>query len=125
MGSSPQHPLESVHRARDALQQATTAQAHADPARQDLPAYGSALLGTLSALGGLTRVLADQLEQIDRERVRREALRDHPHEAVEHAIEHLNNLRRVLNMAVADAENYWSTVEHFWADTESPPEDRD
>lgn len=125
MNPVPQHPLEAVHQARDALQQAATVQAQSDPARQDLPAYGSAILGTLSALGGLARVLADQLEQIDRDRVRREALRDHPHDAVDHAIDHLNDLGRVLNVAVTDAENYWSTAEHLWADTNPPPEDRD
>ncbi|MDR7301586.1 hypothetical protein [Haloactinomyces albus] len=125
MSSSPQHPVEAVHQARDALQQAAATQAHTDPARQDLPAYGSAVLGTLSALGELVRVLADQVDQVDRERLRREAFRDHPHEALEHAIEHLNNLRQLLTTAVTNAENYWWTAEHIRADTRTPPEDQE
>lgn len=114
-----------MYHARDALQQAARDQAQSDPARQDLPAYGSALLSTLSALGELAAVLADQIDQVDRDRVRREALRDHPEAAVDQAIGHLNALRHVLSTAVTDAENYWSSTQHLWANTHQPSEDQE
>jgi hypothetical protein len=106
-----QHPLESVYQARDALQEAYSIQLKADLTKQDLPAYGWALQDVLNSLGELARVLAHQIDQIDRDRLYRAALQDHPYEVIDYAVEHMNRLRHALEVATRDAEGYQSKAE--------------
>ncbi len=120
-----QHPIEGVYQARAALDDAASAQSRTDIARQDWPAYGSALMGVLGSLGHFTHVLTEQVDQTDRDRLYRDALRDHPHQALERAVEHLNRLRQVLATAVSDTEQYWWETQHIHDDTTRRPEDPD
>ena len=111
INAMPEHPIEAVHQARDALEKAVVAQAHVrEPAREDLHAYGSAIVATLSALGSLTAVLAEQLAHYDEDRVRQDTIADHPVEKLRKAAEHLAHLRDVLATATANANRYWSAI---------------
>lgn len=120
--TSPQHPLEGIYRARDALDTAASALLRADVTRLDWPAYGSGLMGVLSSLSYFNRVLVDRIDETDRDRLYRDALRDHPHEALDRAVEHLEHLRQVLTTAVSDVEEYWSEVRGIYDDTRSTDE---
>lgn len=117
------HPLEAVYRARDALQQAATEQANVDLTKQDLPTYGLALRTTLDNLGELTRVLSVQIDQIDRDRLYRGTLNDHPYEVIDNAVEHLLALRGTLATAIRDTESYRTEAEHVHRNIqdEDPP----
>lgn len=120
MPISPQHPIEGVYQAREALEHSGTVQAHADLAQMDWAAYGSALLGVLSALDNLTRVLVDQIDQTDRDDLYHQALRDHPHHALNRAVDDLHHLRHVLTTAVSDTHRFWSEAQHIQDDTSDP-----
>lgn len=117
MTISPQHPIEGVYQAREALEHTGTAQARADLAQMDWAAYGSALLGVLASLDNLTRVLVEQIDQTDRDDLYRQALRDHPHNALDRAVDDLHHLRHVLNSAVSDTHQFWSEAQHIQDDT--------
>ncbi|QUH02434.1 hypothetical protein HUO13_17940 [Saccharopolyspora erythraea] len=109
----PKHPLESVYQAREALDQAASGLSTASLRRPDWPAYGSALLGVLSSLDYFTRSLVDLFDGTDRDRLYRDALRDHPQEALDRAVEHLRHLHQVLNAAASDADSYWAEAQHI------------
>ena len=117
--TSGQHPLEGIYRARDALDSAASDLVRADLTRLDWPAYGSGLMGVLSSLSYFNRVLVDRIDETDRDELYRDALRDHPHEALERAVEHLEHLRQVLTTAVSDVEDYWAEVRGIYHDTSS------
>lgn len=106
------HPLESVYRARDALHKAATDQAYVDLTKQDLPTYGRALRTTLDNLAELARVLSTQIDQIDRDRLYRGTLNDHPYEVIDNAVDHLLELRGTLDTAIRETESYRSEAEH-------------
>lgn len=110
------HPLEALYRARDALQEAALGQRQADLAKQDLPSYGWTLRSVLDHLGELTHVLGDQVDNIDRDRLYREALSDHPYEVIDSAVDHLLELRRTLAVAIGEAEKYRSNVQRIHED---------
>ncbi|WP_017975504.1 hypothetical protein [Actinopolyspora halophila] len=111
--STQEHPLEAIYKARAELEEAVQAQRHTRLDQMDWTAYGSALVGTLGAMAGVAGELMGQIDEIDRDRLYRQALHDHPHEALERAVEHLSNLRYVLDQAFAQAQGYWSEVEHI------------
>ena len=67
----PQHPLEHVYVARDALDAACAAQAKAEPPDEELPSYGTALFAALNGLAELTRVLARQVDPGAQRRIRK------------------------------------------------------
>lgn len=119
------HPLEAVYRARDALQEAATEQANMDLTKQDLPTYGLALRTTLDNLGELARVLSTQIDRIDRDRLYRGTLSDHPYEVIDNAVNHLLALRGTLDTAIRNAELYYSEAEHVHRNVqdEEPPPD--
>ncbi|MBB5158506.1 hypothetical protein [Saccharopolyspora phatthalungensis] len=122
MGSPWRHPIEGVYAAREALDDAATVQARGDLTREDWPAYGSALIGVLTSLDHLTRTLVERIDEVDRDLLFQQALRDHPHEALDRAVEHLRHLRRVLASALTDAQDYWSEAKHVHDDTAHGPE---
>jgi hypothetical protein len=124
MTSSP-HPIEGVYEAREALDRALAAQVQSNIAQLDWPAYGSGLLGVLSSLTNLADVLVDQIDQTDRDQLYRDALRDHPHEALDRAVAHLTDMRRVLSTAIHEARGYWEEAQHIHDDTTHRPEDGD
>ncbi|MBE9374597.1 hypothetical protein IQ251_09070 [Saccharopolyspora sp. HNM0983] len=113
----PSHPLEAVYRARDALQEAVTEQPHMDLTKQDLPSYGRALRATLDNLGDLARLLSEQVDRIDRDRLYRGTLSDHPYEVIDTAVDHLIELRRTLETAARHTESYRSDAEHVHHNT--------
>jgi hypothetical protein len=112
MTEIPEHPIEAVHLARDALEHAALSQARSpDPAAQEFQAYGSAVVSTLTALGQLTVVLADQVDQYDEQHLPEESAEPQPVQRLHHAVRHLVELRDVLAIAVTDAHRYWHAIE--------------
>ncbi|TWF95597.1 hypothetical protein [Saccharopolyspora dendranthemae] len=114
-----QHPLEDMYAAREALDRAARNCADRDLASLDWPPYGAALLGVLGSLHSLSGELSSKLDQVDRERLLRQALRDHPHEALERAIRDLQGTNAVLASAMRHAEQYWAETQHIHEDTGS------
>ncbi|WP_433868554.1 hypothetical protein [Saccharopolyspora sp. CA-218241] len=114
MGSSPEpaHPLEVLYHVRDGLREATTSQLRADLTKQDLPSYGWTLQSILDNLMELTRVLAGQIDDLDRERLYRGTLGDHPYEVIDHAVDQLRALQRTLAVATRDVATYRSDALH-------------
>lgn len=112
------HPIEAVHTARDALQQAASSQRHViDLNEQDLPAYGSALLATLLELAQLAALLVAQANSIDRGEIADQAIRDHPDEKLDVAVRHMRHLHNVLDSAVTEAASYWKNSQAVADDT--------
>lgn len=112
MGRAESHPLEGVHAARDAIDNAATRQRRLDLVQEDWPAYGSALAGVLQSLEHLTSTLVEQIEQVDRAELFARASQDYPQEALD-----LRHLNQVLASAVADARSYWPESQHAHEDT--------
>ncbi|SDK11979.1 hypothetical protein SAMN04487820_104331 [Actinopolyspora mzabensis] len=123
--SMPEHPLESIYNARTELENAAQGQRHTRLEEMDWTAYGSALVGTLAAMAAFAGELVTQINEDDRERLYRRALQDHPHEALDRAVEHLSNLRHVLNQASEQAQGYWSEVQHIQETTTHPRDETD
>lgn len=121
MSSPPPHPLEALYEMREALDRSAATQARMTLTQLDWPAYGSALLGVLHSLDNFTRTLVEQIDRTDRTELYHEALRDHPHEALDRAVEHLHHLRGVLDTAVSDTHGYWSETQHIQNVTLDPP----
>ncbi|MER7014489.1 hypothetical protein ABT324_23945 [Saccharopolyspora sp. NPDC000359] len=117
MGQGVPHPIERLHAARDEIDNAATRQSRVDLAKEDWPAYGSALLGVLYSLEHLTSTLVEQIDRVDREELFERALRDHPHEALDRAVGHLRHMNDVLASAVSDARGYWAESRHAHEDT--------
>ncbi|WP_460959592.1 hypothetical protein [Parasphingorhabdus pacifica] len=122
MASSSQHPLEGLYQAREALDQSATEQTRVDLEQLDWPAYGSALLGVLGSLDHFTQVLVGRIDGADRDELYRHAVRDHPHMALDRAVEHLRYLRQVLQTAVSETEGYWEEAQHIREDTADRPQ---
>lgn len=118
---TPDHPLEAIYNARTELENAAQSQHNTPLEEMDWTAYGSALVGTLGAMAAFAGELVAQIDKEDRERLYQQALQDHPHEALDRAVEHLSNLRQVLNQASAQAEGYWAEVRHIQETTAPPP----
>lgn len=121
--STREHPLESIYSARAELEKAAQVQRHTRLEQMDWTAYGSALVGTLGAMAGFAGELVGQIDEIDREHLYEQALQDHPHEALDRAVEHLSNLRNVLNQASTQAQGYWSEVQHIQETTTRRPDE--
>nr|WP_217641385.1 hypothetical protein [Actinopolyspora alba] len=121
--SMPDHPLESIYNARTELENAAQSQRHTRLDEMDWTAYGSALVGTLGAMAAFAGELVSQIDENDRERLYRHALQDHPHEALDRAVEHLSSLRQVLNQASEQAQGYWAEVQHIQETTALPSDE--
>lgn len=119
--SVQQHPLEILYSVRDQLQEVTVVQRQLDLTKQDLPSYGWALQSVIAALGDLAATLAGQVDDIDRERLYRTALQDHPYEVIDHAVEYLGYLRGSLNAALEDAKGYRSRAEEVHESVRDEP----
>lgn len=111
------HPLEDMYAARESLDSAMRNCAAADLVSLDWPPFGAALLGVLGSLHNLAHELTNKLDQVDRDRLYREALRDHPHEALDRAIRDLERMNGVLASAMRHAEEYWEETQHIHQDT--------
>ncbi|MEV4730039.1 hypothetical protein [Saccharopolyspora sp. NPDC049426] len=108
-----QHPLEDMYAARESLDSAVRDCADADLASLDWPPFGAALLGVLGSLHNLAHELTNKLDQVDRDRLYREALRDHPHEALDRAIGDLEKMNGVLTSAMRHAGQYWEEAQQM------------
>ncbi|RRO16918.1 hypothetical protein EIL87_11570 [Saccharopolyspora rhizosphaerae] len=118
-----QHPLEDMYAARDALDRAARNCARTDLTQLDWPPYGAAMLGVLGSLHHLADALTHQLNQVDRDALYRQALRDHPHEALDRAIDDLEGVTTVLASAMRHAGEYWEETQHIHEDTTSREQD--
>jgi hypothetical protein len=114
-----QHPLEDIYAARAALDRAARNCASADLASLDWPPFGAALLGILRSLHNLTDELTNKLDQVDRDRLYRQALRDQPHEALDRAVRDLESMNGILASAMRHAGEYWEEAQHIHEDTHS------
>lgn len=114
-----QHPLEDMYAAREVLDRAARNCADQDLASLDWPPYGAALLGVLGSLHGLSSELTSKLGQVDRVDLYRQALRDHPQQALDRAIEDLQCMNAVLASAMQHAQQYWAETQHIHEDTGS------
>ncbi|GAA2358632.1 hypothetical protein GCM10009854_41360 [Saccharopolyspora halophila] len=108
-----QHPLEDMYAAREALNRAGRSCASTDLAQLDWPPFGAALLGVLSSLHDLANALSTKLDEVDRDALYREALRDHPHEALDRAVRDLEGVSAVLGTAMGHASEYWEEAQHI------------
>lgn len=113
------HPLEDMYAAREALDRAARNCAGADLASLDWPPFGAALLGVLGTLHNLTDALTNKLDQVDRDRLYQEALRDHPREALDRAINDLEGMNAVLASAMRHAAEYWQETQQIHEDARS------
>lgn len=113
------HPLEDMYAARDALDRAARRCARTDLTQLDWPPFGAALLGILGSLHHLAGELTNKLDQVDRENLYREALRDRPHEALDRAVRDLEGMTVILDSAMRHVGNYWEEVQHIHEDTDS------
>ena len=121
MTPPPQHPIEGLYQAREALDNSADAQSRVDVAEIDWPAYGSALVGVLNSVDHFTQVLVTEIDRADRDRLYQHALRDHPHDALDRAVGHLQHLRRVLLTAMPEIHDYWAEAQHIREDTDDAP----
>lgn len=112
-----QHPLEDMYAAREALDRAARNCADRDLASLDWPPYGAALLGVLGSLHSLSSELSSKLDQVDRDHLLQQALRDRPQEALDRAIKDLQGMNAVLASAMRHAEQYWAETQHIHEDT--------
>ncbi|MEB3371579.1 hypothetical protein [Saccharopolyspora mangrovi] len=112
-----QHPLEEMYAARDALDRAARKCAGTDLAQLDWPPFGAALLGVLGSLHHLADELTNKLDQVDRDSLYQEALRDRPQEALDRAIGDLECMTAVLASAMRHAGEYWEEAQHIHEDT--------
>ncbi|MCI2419702.1 hypothetical protein MOQ72_19845 [Saccharopolyspora sp. K220] len=122
MTKIPDHPIEALHLARDAIAHAAVAQGHVEqPQPDDFHAYGSALLSALANLHHMTDVLADQVDHYSGQL-------QHPHtctgidpaERVHRTAEHLAAVRQDIGTAVTDATRYWSAFNDITATEHLP-----
>lgn len=110
--SEQEHPLESLHRGRDAVAAAVSQQARIpQPSLRDLYAFGSAIVGTLAQLGHLSSVLADQVGRFDEQALEQATTSDDPADKLRIAGTHLARLSDELATAVTDANRYWTAME--------------
>lgn len=116
-GAVAQHPLDDMYAAREALNRAGRSCASADLAQLDWPPFGAALLGVLSSLHDLANELSTKLDDVDRDALYRDALRDHPHEALDRAVRDLEGVTAVLGTAMGHANKYWEEAQHIHEDT--------
>jgi hypothetical protein len=118
------HPLDDMYAARDALNRAARNCADTDLASMDWPPFGAALLGVLGSLHNLAGELTARLDQVDRDRLYRQALRNYPHEALDRAVNDLESLNAVLASAMRHAGHYWDETQHI-SDATEPHHPRD
>ncbi|MGW5641408.1 hypothetical protein ACWEV3_03945 [Saccharopolyspora sp. NPDC003752] len=110
--SEQEHPLEALHRGRDAVAAAVSQQARIpQPSLNDLHVFGSAIVGTLAQLGHLSSVLADQVGRFDEQELEQATTSDDPADKIRIAGTHLARLSDELATAVADANRYWTAME--------------
>jgi hypothetical protein len=113
MTTASEHPLEALHRGRDAVQVAASEQARLRaPSLDELHAYGSAIVSTLAELGNLSTVLADQVAGYDKEKVQLAATGDNPAQELHVAAMNMVELREALELALKSANRYWHAMEH-------------
>ncbi|MEV0705065.1 hypothetical protein AB0I53_45110 [Saccharopolyspora sp. NPDC050389] len=107
-----EHPLEALHRGRDAVAVAVSQQARTpQPSLTELHAFGSAIVGTLAQLGQLSSVLAEQVGRFDEHELERAKTSDHPGDKLKVAGTHLARLSDELAVAITDAVRYWTAME--------------
>lgn len=120
-----QHPLEKLHRARDEVAAAASQQdLTPHPSLKDLPAFGSAIVGTLDQLAHLSTVLANQVGHFDEHELQRATTSDDPADKLRVAGTHLLRLSDELDTAVADAKRYWASMESVDVHTAGNPRSR-
>ncbi|MEV0056898.1 hypothetical protein AB0H34_41225 [Saccharopolyspora shandongensis] len=122
-----EHPLEALHRGRDAVAAAVSRQARTpEPSLTELHAFGSAIVSTIAQLSQLSSVLVDQVGRFDERELERAKTSDHPGDKLKLAGTHLARLNDQLEMAVTDAIRYWTTIEsvdlHTSGDIRARPE---
>ncbi|MEV0701070.1 hypothetical protein AB0I53_24605 [Saccharopolyspora sp. NPDC050389] len=118
-----EHSLEALHRGRDAIATAVSWQAKTlQPSLDELHAFGSAIVSTLSQLGQLSSVLARQVGSFDDQELERRKLSDDPVDKLKAAGTHMSRLSDGLAEAVRDAYRYWSAMESV--DLHTPPDFR-
>lgn len=108
------HPLEALHRGRDAVSVAVSGQSRIPhPSLDGLYAYGSAIVATLAQLQDLSSVLAEQVGRLDEEELERAKTSDDPADKLRVAGTHLSRLSDSLASAATDAGRFWATMEHI------------
>ncbi|WP_190824795.1 hypothetical protein [Saccharopolyspora pogona] len=125
--SEQEHPLEALHRARDAVAAAVSRQARTpQPSLHELYALGSAIVGTLAQLGNLSSVLVYQVGRFDEHELERATTSDDPADKLRIAGTHLARLSDELATAVGDANRYLTAMEsvdlHTSSDIQTRPE---
>lgn len=117
-----EHPIEALHQARDAVNAAAAGQAtKVSPSLDELHAFGSAIVATLNGLHQLSGVLTGQLADYDIEEIRRATLADRPVDELRAAALHMTELSEDLRLAAANANRYWTAIEHVDENTADPP----
>ncbi|MEV0700560.1 hypothetical protein AB0I53_21960 [Saccharopolyspora sp. NPDC050389] len=122
-----EHPLEALHRGRDAVAAAVSRQARTpQPSLRELHAFGSAIVSTIAQLSQLSSVLAEQVGRFDERELERAKTSDHPGDKLKVAGTHLARLSDQLEVAVTDAVRYWTAIEsvdlHTSGDLRARPE---
>lgn len=120
--TTSEHPIEALHRARDALIVAVAGQAErSSPSLDDLHAFGSVIVATLNGLTQLSSVLSEQVAGYDEEEINRAAIADQPVDKLRVAAMNMTELSEVLRLAVRNANRYWSAIESVDEHTADPP----
>jgi hypothetical protein len=110
--SESEHPLEALHRAREAVAVAVSQQAKTpQPSLEDLHAFGSEIVATLSQLGHLSTLLAEQVGRFDEQELERAKTSDSPADKLKVAGTHVATLSDELATAVREATRYWTAME--------------
>ncbi|MEU5846241.1 hypothetical protein [Saccharopolyspora shandongensis] len=122
-----EHPLEALHRGRDAVAAAVSRQARTpQPSLTELHAFGSAIVSTIAQLSQLSSVLVEQVGRFDERELERAKTSDHPTDTLKVAGTHLARLSDQLEMAITDAIRYWTAIEsvdlHTSGDLRARPE---
>ncbi len=121
--SELERPIEALYRARDAVESAVSGQAKEPEVTLDvLDAFGPAIISVLNGLDQLGDVLTAHVTSIDEDEINRLRVSDDPADKVRVAAMHMLWLKEGLRMAISNATQYWSAIEHVDEHTTNPPE---
>lgn len=113
--------LEALYTSRDHLILGVSQQRQqTTPTVDELHALGSAIVANLAQLGQLSSVLAEQVGRFDEDEIEQARLSNHPEVSLRMAGTYLHKLSDTLALATADANRYWTAIEHV--DLHTTPE---
>lgn len=118
---NPEHPIEALHQARDAIEMAVSGQAgHPNPSVEELHAFGSAIVATVNNLSALSQVLTNQVGYYDKGEIERLAISDDPLSKLRLAALHMLELSEALKLAAMNADRFWGAIAHVDKHTHPP-----